>query len=406
MKKSLFAIAAVTAFAGAAQAQSSVTVYGILDVGFSSTSSRGPSNGAQASGQAANTTQKVTNSQFGQSAQTSSRIGFRGTEDLGGGTSAFFTAEFGVQPQGTTWSPNNRQTFVGLQQKGIGKASIGTQYTALWLNALNPTDPGQGNNVAGSVIRPVGSTTAQIDGAASTAVTILTTNSLYLESVRMAGFRLAANYVQNAADVTQRANGSANAAYSTSVGGSNNFNGYSISADYTWKKLLATAGYSSFKQEQNSALAFTWSSAFPGTPVTVNSTNNTNDRQWYAGAVYDFGILKGYLNYVNRKISNGLNSNQFLSRTGQQLGVRGNWTPKIESWASAGNGRIQQFGATEPTASFTSWQLGSNYILSKRTNLYAIYGTSITSGVAGSSVVGANGGGATSQYALGLRHTF
>jgi predicted porin len=126
----------------------------------------------------------------------------------------------------------------------------------------------------------------------------------------------------------------------------------------------------------------------------------------YAGAVYDFGILKAYANYVNRKISNGLNSNQFLSRTGQQLGVRGNWTPKIESWASAGNGRIQQFGATEPTASFTSWQLGSNYILSKRTNLYAIYGTSITSGVAGSSVVGANGGGATSQYALGLRHTF
>lgn len=34
MKKSLFAIAAVTAFAGAAQAQSSVTVYGILDVGY------------------------------------------------------------------------------------------------------------------------------------------------------------------------------------------------------------------------------------------------------------------------------------------------------------------------------------------------------------------------------------
>ena len=34
MKKSLFAIAAVTAFAGAAQAQSSVTVYGVLDVGY------------------------------------------------------------------------------------------------------------------------------------------------------------------------------------------------------------------------------------------------------------------------------------------------------------------------------------------------------------------------------------
>ena len=34
MKKSLLAVAAMTAFAGAAQAQSSVTVYGIVDVGF------------------------------------------------------------------------------------------------------------------------------------------------------------------------------------------------------------------------------------------------------------------------------------------------------------------------------------------------------------------------------------
>jgi len=34
MKKSLLAVAAMTAFAGAAQAQSSVTVYGVLDVGY------------------------------------------------------------------------------------------------------------------------------------------------------------------------------------------------------------------------------------------------------------------------------------------------------------------------------------------------------------------------------------
>ncbi len=42
MKKSLFALAAVGAFAGAAQAQSSVTVYGILDVGFQGVTSRAP----------------------------------------------------------------------------------------------------------------------------------------------------------------------------------------------------------------------------------------------------------------------------------------------------------------------------------------------------------------------------
>ena len=42
MKKSLLAVAAMTAFAGAAQAQSSVTVYGILDVGYVGSNSSVP----------------------------------------------------------------------------------------------------------------------------------------------------------------------------------------------------------------------------------------------------------------------------------------------------------------------------------------------------------------------------
>ena len=46
MKKSLLAVAAMTAFAGAAQAQSSVTVYGILDVGLVGSSYQGVSVGA------------------------------------------------------------------------------------------------------------------------------------------------------------------------------------------------------------------------------------------------------------------------------------------------------------------------------------------------------------------------
>jgi len=255
----------------------------------------------------------------------------------------------------------------------------------------------------------LGSANAQVDGAASTAVTILTTNSLYLQTERMAGLRLGANYVQNGTDATQRTQNTGTA-YTSTGGGNNNFMGYSLSLDYTWQKLYAAAAYSSFKQEQNisqiTTLNGSWSTAFPGTPVTVGTTTNTNDNQWYVGAVYDFGVLKAYANYVNRKITGGLNSNVYLSRTAQQLGVRGNVTKTIEGWASVGNGRLRQFGATEPTANFNAWQLGSNYWLSKRTNLYAIYGQSITSAVSGSSVAGAQNGGAISQYALGLRHTF
>jgi predicted porin len=100
MKKSLFAIAAVTAFAGAAQAQSSVTVYGILDVGF-----RGQ-----------NTTVnnvKTSSTQFsGTGSQTTSRLGFRGTEDLGGGTSAFFTVGYtGGKNNNNGWGLGLNYTF-------------------------------------------------------------------------------------------------------------------------------------------------------------------------------------------------------------------------------------------------------------------------------------------------------
>ena len=417
MKKSLFAIAAVTAFAGAAQAQSSVTVYGILDVGYSGAASRTPAvtSTVQGTGPA---TVKSQSSSFGQSAESSSRIGFRGTEDLGGGTSAFFTAEFGLQPQGTTWAPNNRQTFVGLAQKGLGKASIGTQYTALWLNALNPTDPGAGNNVAGSIIRPVGVNVSQDgQGAASTAVTILTTNSFYIETQRMAGFRLGANYVTNGVDANQRASNAISATSSrlavasATLGGQNDFTGYSISADYTAKNLLVTAAYSNFRQEQSllatsNANQVNWANAFPSTAVTVGSTSNTKDAQMYAGAVYDFGILKAYANYVNRKITSITDSNNYLSRTGQQLGVRSFITPKIETWASGGTGRYSSFGTGEPTANIVAYQVGANYYLSKRTNLYTIVGHSQTSSVSGSTVVGASGGSAITGYAAGLRHTF
>ena len=417
MKKSLLAVAAIGAFASAAQAQSSVTVYGILDVGYVGVSSRGPVTTTTAQGTGGSVTQKTTTNQFGQSAEQSSRIGFKGTEDLGGGTSAFFTAEFGLQPENTSWAPNNRQTFVGLKKNGVGLASVGTQYTALWLNALNPTDPGSGNNVAGNVIRPVGlSGATDGQGAASTAVTILTTNALYAETERFAGFRLGASYVMNGSDSTQRnlpavaakTDGTTLVTAATTTGGPATFSGVSLSADYTWQKLLVTAAYSNFKQQgvQGAAATFKGTDAFPSGPVTVGSTINTGDTQYYAGATYDFGILKAYANYVNRKIVSSTASNLYLKRTAEQIGVRSYVTPTIEAWASAGIGRYNSFGTGEPTANITAYQLGANYYLSKRTNLYGIFGHSQTSSVNGSSVVGAQAGSAISGYALGLRHTF
>jgi predicted porin len=388
MKKSLFAVAAVTAFAGAAQAQSSVTVYGIIDAGFSGISQRGATNA-----------KSTTNGFTGNGAETTSRLGFKGNEDLGGGATAFFTYEVAMDLQSTTLIGSNRQAFVGYGQKGVGKAAIGTQYTVVH-NAVSATDPGQSNNVIGSVIRPNGGLDAtQNAGNSSVArsYTVRTTNQLSLNSDKFAGFGLNAMYVQNGKDETQVTTRTA------TTGGNTNFSGWGLSADYAWKKLYAVAAYQSLKQEQaNTGAAF--GSSFPGTSTVTNNINTT-DNSWYLAATYDFGILKGYINYVNQKMSSNYNTANYYSRSGQQIGVRSYITPVIEGWASIGNGKLNLESATptgtsRPSSNFNAWQLGSNYYLSKRTNLYAIYGQTVGAGNISSS------GTAGSGYALGLRHTF
>jgi predicted porin len=415
MKKSLFALAAVTAFAGAAQAQSSVTVYGVIDGGYVGANERvtGP-NGSSI---------KVQNSQFGASAQTSSRLGFRGTEDLGGGMSAFFTLEAAVSPNNNTAANGSggfmgitRAAFVGLAKKDIGRISFGTQNSTVF-NAVIRTDVGGVNNIAGSVINPastgVGSnysissanttqgtapvkiTGSNVDGNSNAYSTRLT-NMLAIQSANIAGFTANAFYAMNNQDSTQTVTQTATVA---GVGGTANSNAYGVGIDYTGvKKLVLTANFQSLKTENQATTTAIPLSGSAGGGIAL--TNGTDNQMYFAG-VYDFGILKAYAGYINRKLTSGFNSNDTFQRSAQQIGVRGNWTPKIESWASIGNGKITAAGNlnTAATANFNGWQLGTNYILSKRSNLYAIYGQEQTS----STTIGSYG---LSNYAVGVRHTF
>jgi predicted porin len=434
MKKSLFALAAVTAFAGAAQAQSSVTVYGILDVGYVGGNERlaGPSvNG--------NTVNKQNANSFGASAQSTSRIGFRGTEDLGGGTRAFFTLETAILPNQT--NPNSgtsdsifgaaRAAFVGLSQKGIGQAAIGLQNTLI-ADAMAPTLTGQFNNIVGSLLFP-GSTTSgtsaqtganSIQAAGLTnnsangntnAFTFRTSNTLKLTTERMAGIQASAMVVMQ--DTTQTQGPALTAGNVGYTGGKNNNNGWGLGLNYTFKKFTGTAAYQSLKavDPYNATPAqAALGTATTNAPAIYSSGNgtagvNVQDNQAYVGATYDFGILKAYAGWIDRKVTSQINGNAYAKRTAQEIGVRGNFTPKIEAYASIANGRITTFGLNEPTANLTGWQIGSNYILSKRTNLYAIYGQSGTSNASNSvsgPTVGANQSFNSNNYALGVRHTF
>ena len=126
MKKSLLAIAALTAFAGAAQAQSSVTIYGLLDVGIMGQSNSNMLNGSTGGtsagyGGSGSTSAPRNGNSFGfmQGGESASRLGFKGSEDLGGGTKAIFTLEQGVN------TDNGSQYASGLPGNGKTTAGMG-----------------------------------------------------------------------------------------------------------------------------------------------------------------------------------------------------------------------------------------------------------------------------------------
>jgi len=434
MKKSLFALAATTAIAGVAQAQSSVTVYGILDLGMVGATATLAPGGTSA-------VAKGTGLAFTGGAQSTNRLGFKGSEDLGGGVSAFFTIEQAITPNATSaissGTTANRQTFVGLKKNGLGDFAIGTQYTPIH-NAVAATDPGQANNIMGNVIyiaptypgamatTPVGA--ASVTGGIANldnniAYTVRSANALTFNSANVGGFQAHAIAILNNSNSNQT-----RAVYTTSTsgnvtGGVNNNNGWGLGLDYTWNKLFLTANYQALSSTNPYDLANTYAlnNTGSGATKTVASTSgvpsiwglagtnasgtNVRDNQAYVAGTYDFGILKAYGQFVSRKASSQLDSNMYVKRSSQQIGVRSYITPTIEAWASGGNGSFVAYGASNPTARFTAFQLGSNYWLSKRTNLYAIYGQQATSNVA---VTATTGYASTNSnnYAVGLRHTF
>ena len=182
----LLALAAVFCIP-VAQAQSSVAVYGILDVGYAG--------GTSTVNNSSTGTTKTNSSAIASSPEQSSRLGFKGTEDLGGGRQAVFTTEFGLYPTDQSLSGNtnagvfNRQTFVGIKQNGVGQATAGLQYTPVF-TAYSVTNAGQTNNMVGDVIHPYATAiSAPLSGTTLLGMTDRVANSFVLQSESFNGFR-------------------------------------------------------------------------------------------------------------------------------------------------------------------------------------------------------------------------
>jgi len=150
-KISLHAVALAAALcASSAMAQSSVTIYGIIDTGVVYTTN------ANASGNSVFKMPSLTGS-------FPSRIGFKGTEDLGGGLQAMFVLESGFAPDTGAMGQGGRlfgrQSYVGLKNNW-GQLMLGRQVNMTYLSQLK-------TDVMGPNLFAIGSIDAYLPNARS-----------------------------------------------------------------------------------------------------------------------------------------------------------------------------------------------------------------------------------------------
>ena len=131
MKKTLLAAALLAGFAtaGVAQAETSVTLYGILDTGYGYQNFKGD----HATPSGADIDLRARSSGLRSGFVNGNRWGLKGAEDLGNGLRAIFQLENGFQiGTGSLDGGNmfNRQAFVGLSSDNWGSLTLGRQYSA------------------------------------------------------------------------------------------------------------------------------------------------------------------------------------------------------------------------------------------------------------------------------------
>lgn len=292
MKKTLIALAVLGSVAGVAQAQSAVTVYGKLDLGL----------------------QKVTGTPTQLDANHQSRLGFKGTEDLGNGLSAIFQIESRFQADnGTVKGYKNAagvletnplfggQSIVGLKG-AFGTVKLGRTYNVVDGVASGAADPFEGDGIA--------------DMGTGTAARL--SNTVTYISPNMSGF-----------------SASAQAQLHENTTGTGGKNGYGITGAYENGPISAGLGYQK---------------------LTVVGTADQADI-WGVNAAYAFGPAKVMLGY-DRKDPKG-------SATKEKHLVLG-------ATYEVGAGLIKAaYSQLKTTATDRKYAIGYQHNLSKRTSVYA-----------------------------------
>jgi len=404
MKKSLIALAALSTIAGSAMAQSSVTVYGTVDISY------GDAKNEYTQSAGSVTTLKSKNTGNGDGALSTSVIGFKGTEDLGSGLKANFVLEYDLVDAGTGGNGNTsisktaadsssnlnrsvasadsinglgaRFSWVGVSDARLGELRLGRQAQSIHSVVVGGS-AGAGNNVAGTIY------SAGMNGNANDA-----TIRPHLVFVNRAVTYVSPTFNGLTAEI-QTANHDVDnngvVSYAKETGGS---------LKYAQGKFTAAYGIATTELDDTS-----WT-----------TTGNTKYKQQALNATYDLGVAKLFALQTKRKDTV---ANAFVAETKvNELGVSAPYG-RFTVWASAFSGdrdgsyttAVTDLGTTAATltsfnkasADVKGQQVGVKYDLSKRTAAYAIWGKqSIKATVAST----ANAQVETTQTAVGIRHAF
>lgn len=406
----ILSIIFLAALPGQVWSQSSFNIYGALDFGLSGGSEKSTLLGAS---------RKITGIAISSGAERPSRLGFRGSETWGD-ISSFFTIEFGLSPNSETIIPNSPKTFtqafLGLRKNEVGDMAIGTQLTLIQSAAI-PTDPGQLNGIPGNVIFPLSALIPGSGGTGSQQIyfsgsdtnaswTVRQNNMLSVNTARIEGFAGHASYVLDSISQNESPNNNA-----TAQDIQHKTSGWGLGVDYIRDQFAVTIAHQSFKNNSPYLLSSASSQIFlTGKPAIFGAAGspmagvNISDNQTYIATTYRVQNATFYLQWTQRKASNVQNTDYYVKRSAQQIGMRSFLTPNIEAWASIGNGSFYVYGVNSPKTSLSGWQVGSYYWLSKRVNFYAIYGAQTTGTYV--APMGRANNYQANVYALGIRYAF
>jgi len=490
MKKSLIALAALAATG--AFAQSSVTLYGIVeattDIGYNKTTSvttvtSGFNNAATPTGLTLATAVPTINNTTGaltiaapistgpitsvvvrkngwrvqdgnDQGTGTSRIGFRGTEDLGGGLKANFMMEMGIRIDdgcvttgaGNVCSSGNsggnlfgRNAWGGVSG-GFGEVRVGRQV----LGSFGV----QGNSWA------AGSSNGLYDAGASTAPAmggVRFSNAIKYISPRISGF--GANITLSAPETEADTSSSVSSANAASGGAltvdsrGSRRTGVDLALEYANGPAYVGFGYNK-RDGANGTSGSSAAGLGATTPVTSFGALAATVTGYTIGGSYDLGVVKPFLNYSRETQSGGGTVNFATGSTVTSYNIVNRSDSAVKAWSVglrapfgpvtviAGYGyaktngttgtNLSQAGgannyATATDSKRTAFQLGAQYALSKRTLVEANYGynkLSQTQNLSASStlIVAANVATLTRQSVVtndrvsainvGLKHSF